>query len=75
VVSLAALLQEPVRGVAHSSIGEASSGGSNNRVVANGAAPAPSVAECLRELADLHRDGVLTDEEFAAAKAKVLGGL
>lgn len=26
----------------------------------------------LRELGDLHRDGVLTDEEFAATKAAVL---
>jgi hypothetical protein len=27
----------------------------------------------LQELANLHNTGVLTDEEFAAAKAKVLG--
>ncbi len=27
----------------------------------------------LQELAQLHAQGVLTDEEFAAAKAKVLG--
>lgn len=27
----------------------------------------------LTKLADLHKQGVLTDEEFAAAKAKVLG--
>jgi len=27
----------------------------------------------LKELAQLHDSGVLTDEEFAAAKAKVLG--
>ena len=27
----------------------------------------------LQELASLHKQGVLTDEEFAAAKAKVLG--
>lgn len=36
--------------------------------------PAPgSVADQLRDLAALHRDGVLTEEEFAAAKAKLLG--
>ena len=39
--------------------------------------PAPSAAESqmddLQRLADLHSQGVLTDEEFAAAKAKVLG--
>jgi hypothetical protein len=40
------------------------------------AAPAapqdPDVAK-LQELAQLHSQGVLSDEEFAAAKAKVLG--
>jgi hypothetical protein len=39
--------------------------------------PAPSAAESqtddLQRLANLHSQGVLTDEEFAAAKAKVLG--
>jgi hypothetical protein len=29
--------------------------------------------EQLRELADLHQSGVLTDQEFAAAKAQLLG--
>lgn len=33
----------------------------------------PSVGDRLRELADLHRDGILSDEEFASAKAKLLG--
>jgi hypothetical protein len=28
----------------------------------------------LQQLADLHTAGVLTDEEFAAAKAKILAG-
>ena len=39
------------------------------------AAPAPAAdpnAE-LQNLANLHAQGVLTDEEFAAAKAKILG--
>lgn len=40
------------------------------------AAPAPtsddSVAQ-LQKLADLHKQGILTDEEFTAAKAKTLG--
>jgi Short C-terminal domain len=37
------------------------------------AAPAPPdpIAQ-LKELADLHTSGVLTDEEFAAEKAKIL---
>lgn len=37
------------------------------------AQPTGSVADQLRDLAALHRDDVLTDEEFAAAKAKLLG--
>ena len=48
------------------------------------AAPAPQAAPAapaddgpdldkLRELADLHSQGILSDEEFAAAKAKELG--
>jgi hypothetical protein len=44
------------------------------------AAPPPAPAQeedsiaKLKELGDLHTSGVLTDEEFAAAKAKILGG-
>jgi hypothetical protein len=38
-------------------------------------AAAPTLSERLRELADLHKDGILSDEEFASAKAKFLGGL
>jgi len=47
------------------------------------APPAPAPAEGgmssdemeqLKQLAQLHEQGVLTDEEFAAQKAKVLGG-
>jgi len=34
-----------------------------------------SNAEELSRLADLHDRGVLSDEEFAQAKAKVLGGI
>jgi hypothetical protein len=43
-------------------------------------APAPTAAEGsdltaqLQQLAQLHNAGVLSDEEFAAAKAKLLGG-
>lgn len=40
------------------------------------APPAPPVdpqTAKLQELADLHSQGVLSDEEFAAAKAKALG--
>jgi hypothetical protein len=41
------------------------------------AAPAPAgggdVVEQLKQLGELHDSGVLTDEEFAAQKAKLLG--
>ena len=40
------------------------------------AAPAPSgqdTVEQLKQLADLHSQGILTDDEFAAQKAKLLG--
>jgi len=38
------------------------------------AAPAPSpMIDQLNQLAALHQQGVLSDEEFAAAKAKLLG--
>jgi multidrug resistance efflux pump len=39
-------------------------------------APAPAAADStaeLERLAQLHQSGALSDEEFAAAKAKVLG--
>lgn len=38
------------------------------------AAPAgPSMLDQLNQLTELHTQGALTDEEFAAAKAKLLG--
>ena len=39
------------------------------------AAPAagPSMADQLQPIAALHQQGILTDDEFAAAKAKLLG--
>ena len=36
------------------------------------AAPAPDPIEKLKELGQLHEQGILTDEEFAAEKAKIL---
>jgi hypothetical protein len=35
-------------------------------------APQESQIDKLRELGDLHKSGVLTDDEFAAAKGKLL---
>lgn len=50
------------------------------QAAAAAAAPAPPAAPAvdeqtakLQELAQLNKQGVLTDEEFAAAKAKLLG--
>ena len=37
------------------------------------AAPAADPIEQLKELAELKEQGILTDEEFAAQKAKILG--
>lgn len=36
-------------------------------------ASSPDLAGRFKELADLHASGALTDEEFAAAKARLLG--
>jgi hypothetical protein len=38
------------------------------------AAPAVDPMERLKDLGQLHEQGILTDEEFAAEKAKVLNG-
>jgi hypothetical protein len=38
------------------------------------AAPQESAIEQLKELAQLKEQGILTEEEFAAQKAKILGG-
>jgi hypothetical protein len=38
------------------------------------AAPAADTTTQLKELAELKAQGVLTEEEFAAQKAKILGG-
>jgi hypothetical protein len=37
------------------------------------AAPAGDDMDELRQLAELHQQGILTDEEFAAKKAQILG--
>ena len=37
------------------------------------AAPTKDVTAELQKMADLHKSGVLTDEEFAAQKKKLLG--
>jgi len=37
------------------------------------AQPGTPISEQLKQLTALHEDGSLTDEEFAAAKSKLLG--
>jgi len=37
------------------------------------AAPAPDPIQQLRELGELRQQGILTEEEFAAQKAQILG--
>ena len=37
------------------------------------AAPTPSMLDQLNQLNQLHKQGALTDQEFRAAKAKLLG--
>ncbi len=44
------------------------------QVAAPPPAAEPDMFEALEKLGRLHADGILTDEEFAAEKAKLLGG-
>jgi hypothetical protein len=37
------------------------------------AGPAPDAVSQLKQLAELHQQGILTDEEFAQQKARILG--
>jgi Short C-terminal domain len=41
---------------------------------ADAPAAAPSMPDQLKQLAALHEQGALTDDEFATAKARLLGG-
>jgi predicted Zn-dependent peptidase len=56
--------------------GRASKGSSSGGAAASPATPqtsAPDLTAQLKELADLRASGALTDEEFAAAKSKLIG--
>ena len=48
-------------------------GAAEAQAAAPASAPAKDVTAELQKLADLHKSGVLTDEEFTAAKKKLLG--
>jgi hypothetical protein len=39
------------------------------------AAPVTSAAEALRSLNELHEQGLVTDDEYAAKRAEILGRL
>jgi hypothetical protein len=47
--------------------------GAQSVAAAPAAAPEPDLMDQLQKLGELHASGVLTDEEFAAQKAKLLG--
>jgi len=59
---------EPFVQVAQSALASAHSGGAVQ------APAAASMADEIAKLADMHQQGLLSDEEFAAAKARLLGG-
>jgi membrane protease subunit (stomatin/prohibitin family) len=48
-------------------------GAAEAMAAAPAAAPPKDVTAELQKLSDLHKSGVLTDEEFTAAKKKLLG--
>jgi hypothetical protein len=54
-------------------LGFAAGRASKNTETLPAATPDPELAIRLRELTDMHSAGALSDEEFAAAKAKLLG--
>ena len=54
-------------------LGRARAAAVDHQAPAGSAAPAADPIEQLKELGELHDQGVLTDEEFAAQKAKLLG--
>lgn len=47
----------------------------SRHAVAIHSAAEPTLADRLREMAELHRDGILSAEEFADAKARLISGL
>ena len=51
----------------------AQSGGEPMEAAPAPAAAAPDPIQQLKELGELRQQGILTDEEFAAQKAKILG--
>ena len=54
-------------------VAQAKQQGAAEAMAAAPAAPTKDVTTELQKLNDMHKSGVLTDEEFAAAKKKLLG--
>jgi Short C-terminal domain len=52
---------------------QAATGSSATRLPRRGASAAPDTVDRLAELAELHDRGALTDDEFSAEKAKIIG--
>jgi hypothetical protein len=57
----------------HAAVEQAKQQGAAETMAVSAPAPTRDLTTELQKLADLHKSGVLTDEEFAAAKKKVLG--
>jgi hypothetical protein len=56
-----------------SAVEQANHQGAAETLEVSAPAPTKDLTTELQKLAELHKSGVLTDEEFAAAKKKVLG--
>jgi Short C-terminal domain len=63
---------EPVKGPTDSAVAAARGGTAALPMIIT-AAPALDVADQIRKLAELRDRGILTDDEFAAQKARLLG--
>jgi hypothetical protein len=57
----------------HASVEQTNQQGVAETMAVSAPAPAKDLTTELQKLAELHKSGVLTDEEFATAKKKVLG--
>jgi hypothetical protein len=57
----------------HAAVEQTNQQGATETTAVLAPAPTKDLTTELQKLADLHKSGVLTEEEFAAAKKKVLG--
>jgi hypothetical protein len=66
--------QDAVRDERISNLEQQASAPAPAQAPAAGPQETPSMTDQLGKLAELHREGLLNDDEFAAAKSKLLGG-